>query len=47
MKVIATQTTIYCKLAVKTKLGQIQGKQTILEVFKCDESVNLTIFHMT
>ena len=43
MKVTATQTTICRQLVAKTKLelltGQIQGKQTILEVFKCEESV--------
>ena len=45
MKVTATQTTISRQLVAKTKLelfnryGQIQGKQAILEVFKCEESV--------
>ena len=42
MKVTGTQTTICRQLEAKTKLkyyltGEIQGKQTILEV--CDESV--------
>ena len=38
------ETTICRELVAKTKLeyyltGEIQGKQTILEVFKCEESV--------
>ena len=45
MKVTATQTTICRQLVAKPSsnylTGQIQGKQTILEVFKCEESVNL------
>ena len=44
MKVTAMQTTICRQLGAKTKssnylTGEIQGKQTILEVFKCEESV--------
>ena len=43
MKVIATQTTICVNLWRKPSsnylTGQIQGKQRILEVFKCEESV--------
>ena len=52
MKVTATQTTICRQLVAKTKLElfnrsntnvkcQIQVKETILEVFKCEESVNM------
>ena len=45
MKLTATQTTICRQLVAKPSsnylTGQIQGKQTILEVFKCEESVNL------
>ena len=40
MKVTATQITICRQFVVKTKnylTGEIQGKQTILEVFKCEE----------
>ena len=43
MKVPATQTTISRQLVRKPSshylTGEIQGKQTILEVFKCEESV--------
>jgi len=43
MKVTATQTTICRQLVAKTSsnylTGQIQGKQPILEVFKCEESI--------
>ena len=45
MKVTATQTTI-CRLFWRKPssnylTGQIQGKQTILEVFKCGKFLNL------
>ena len=45
MKVTATQTTIRRQLVAKLKpswnclTDEIQGKPTILEVFKCEESV--------
>ena len=45
MKVTATQTTNYPQLVTKTKLELFnwssKGKQTILEVFKYEESVHL------
>ena len=41
MKVTATQTTICRQLVAETKLELFNRSNTILEVFKCEESVNL------
>ena len=41
MKVTATQTTICRQLVAETKVQFFNRSNTILEVFKCEESVNL------
>ena len=46
MKVTGTQKTICRQLVAKTKLELFNRSNTILEVFKCEESVNLAHYFL-